>query len=112
MVCPVFHANLISAPAFLATKFEAFRTRGKADMLFSHDFEDIINVVEGRQSIVEEIDIGGTALRKYLGQQFAAIMAKSDFMNVLPGLIVFDDLHEQRLERIRQRIAAIADLAP
>ena len=39
--------NLISAPAFLATKFEAFRTRGKADLIASHDFEDIVNVVEG-----------------------------------------------------------------
>jgi hypothetical protein len=55
--------NLISAPAFLATKFEAFHTRGKGDLLLSHDFEDIINVVEGRQSIVEEVGAGGTALR-------------------------------------------------
>ncbi|MBI5861929.1 MAG: hypothetical protein HZB64_07105 [Rhodocyclales bacterium] len=66
--------NLISAPAFLATKFEAFRTRGRADLLQSHDFEDIINVIEGRQSIVEEVGAGGTALRGYLGQQLAAIM--------------------------------------
>ncbi len=28
--------------------------------------------------------------------------------NTLPGLIVFDDLHAQRLERVRERIAAIA----
>jgi predicted nucleotidyltransferase len=102
--------NLISAPAFLATKFEAFRSRGKADMLGSHDFEDIINVLEGRQAIVEEVDTGGVALRSYLRQQFAIIMAGPDFMNVLPGLVVFDDLHEQRLERVRQRIAAIAGM--
>jgi predicted nucleotidyltransferase len=39
--------NLISAPAFLATKFEAFDSRGRGDMAASHDFEDIINIVEG-----------------------------------------------------------------
>jgi predicted nucleotidyltransferase len=100
--------RLISAPAFLATKFEAFRTRGKGDLLLSHDFEDIINVVEGRQFIVEEIGAGGTALRAYLAPQFAAIAAGPDFTNGLPGLVVFDDLYEQRLERVRQRIAAIA----
>jgi len=45
--------NLISAPAFLGTRFEAFRTRGNADILASHDFEDIINVIEGRSRIGE-----------------------------------------------------------
>jgi predicted nucleotidyltransferase len=102
--------NLISAPAFLATKFEAFHTRGNADMLTSHDFEDIINVVEGHQSIVKEVDASGTTLRKYLGQQFAAIMAEPDFTNALPGLVAFDELHEQRLDRVRQRIAAITGM--
>jgi hypothetical protein len=53
--------TLISSPAFLATQFEAFRTCGKADLLQSHDFEDIINVVEGRFSIMEEAGPGGTA---------------------------------------------------
>lgn len=100
--------NLISAPAFLATKFEAFRTRGKADLLMSHDFEDIVNVVEGRLSIVEEVDAGGTALKSYLGRQFADVITAPDFANVLPGLVVFDELYEQRLERVRQRIATLA----
>lgn len=100
--------NLIGAPAFLATKFEAFRTRGAGDLLQSHDFEDIVNVVEGRQFIVEEVGAGGMMLRAYLGGQFAAVMAAADFANVLPGLVAFDDLYAQRLERVRQRIAALA----
>ena len=51
----------ISAPAFLATKFEAFHTRGKADLIASHDFEDIVNVIEGRTAIVDEAGAGDTA---------------------------------------------------
>jgi hypothetical protein len=101
-VCPVWAQ---------ATKFEAFLTRGKGDLLLSHDFEDIINVVEGRQSIVEEVGAGGTALRAYLAQQFAAIIAGPDFTNVLPGLVVFDDLHGQRVAAVMKRILAIASLA-
>jgi len=104
--------NLISAPAFLATKFEAFLTRGRGDPMQSHDFEDIINVVEGRRFIVEEVGAAGTALRSYLAQQFAAILAGPDLMNVLPGLVAFDELHGQRVERVRQRIAALAVMAP
>lgn len=104
--------NLISAPAFLATKLEAFRTRGKADLLLSHDFEDIINVVEGRVSIVEEVGAGGTALRSYLARQFASIIAAPDFTNVLPGLVVYDELYDERLSRVRQRVEAIAAMEP
>lgn len=103
--------NLISAPAFLATKFEAFRTRGKADLLLSHDFEDIINVVEGRLAIAEEVGAGGTALRTYLALQFAEIIAGPDFLNVLPGLVTYDDLHSQRMTAVMKRISAIAALA-
>jgi hypothetical protein len=38
--------KLITAPAFLGTKFEAYSDRGAGDMLASHDLEDIINVLE------------------------------------------------------------------
>ena len=100
--------NLISAPAFLATKFEAFRTRGKADLMASHDFEDIINVVEGRAAIVDEVRSSGTALRGYLAAQFAGIIAAPGFINVLPGLLAFDELHGQRVTAVVQRMSAMA----
>lgn len=45
----------IAAPAFLATKWEAYRNRGAADPMMSHDLEDIITLVMGRERIVEEI---------------------------------------------------------
>lgn len=100
--------KLIAAPAFLATKFEAFRTRGQADLLQSHDFEDIVNIIEGRLSIVEEVNASNKALRNYLGNQFVQVRARADFFNVLPGLVAFDELHTQRLARVHQRIAALA----
>lgn len=103
--------NLIAAPAFLGTKFEAFRTRGQSDVLLSHDFEDIINVVEGRLAIVQEVDASEEGLRAYLGSQFARVLAAADFFNVLPGLLAYDGLHAQRIERVQQRIAALADMA-
>ncbi|MFM1885729.1 MAG: hypothetical protein RL026_886 [Pseudomonadota bacterium] len=100
--------KLIAAPVFLATKFEAFRTRGQSDVLLSHDFEDIINVVEGRVDIVQEVGASEEGLRAYLGSQFARVTAATDFHNVLPGLLALDDLHAQRLERVQRRISALA----
>lgn len=102
--------RLISAPAFLATKFEAFQTRGKSDLVFSHDFEDIINVLEGRAAIVAEVAASSPVLCSYLATQFGLIGQREDLQNVLPGLVAFDDLHAQRIERVRQRIATLAVL--
>lgn len=103
--------RLISAPAFLATKFEAFLTRGNADMLSSHDFEDIVNIVEGRRSIELDIRAATPALRAYLADRFARIQGAPDYMNVLPGLVAYDALHVQRVAAVKSRIAVIAAMA-
>lgn len=102
--------NLISAPAFLATKFEAFDTRGKSDVLISHDLEDIVNVVEGRSMIVEEITAAESALRAYLAMKFRELSRNPDFANALPGLVAYDDLYQSRIQTVRDRASAIAEL--
>lgn len=104
--------NLIAAPAFLATKFEAFHTRGQSDLIASHDFEDIINVVEGRPGIVAEVSESTTDLRAYLADRFAAVLATPDFMNVLPGLVAYDELHGRRVSAVHARMSAIAATTP
>lgn len=100
---------LISAPAFLATKFEAFSTRGGGDPLASHDFEDIINVIYGRPGIGREVAEAGSELRDYLADRFAAVLAHRDFENTLPGLVAYDELYETRIDTVRRRIKAIAE---
>lgn len=103
--------NLISAPALLATKFEAFRTRGGSDPAMSHDLEDIINVVEGRVSIVDDVRGAAPELRRYVAEQFAGLQNSSGFANLLPGLVTNDSLYAERLALTRGRIRAIADMA-
>lgn len=102
--------RLISAPAFLATKFEAFATRGGNDIMASHDFEDIINVLDGRPGVETEIAGAGGELAAYLSERFHDVLRHPDFENALPGLVVFDDLYDNRIEAIRQRVTAIANL--
>ncbi len=100
--------NLISAPAFLATKFEAFHSRGKADMAMSHDLEDIVNVIEGRAAILVEVQAAETTLRQYLARQLVSLARSPDFDNVLPGLVTHDALHRERIAVIKRRLGAIA----
>jgi hypothetical protein len=102
--------NLISGPAFLGTKFEAFHARGKSDVVTSHDLEDIINVIEGRQAIVEEVAAAAAGLRAYLAMKLRELEQHPDFANTLPGLVPYDELYQSRIDAIRHRIAAIAGL--
>lgn len=102
--------RLIAGPAFLATKFEAFASRGGGDMMSSHDFEDIINVLAGRPGIEVEIAQSVPELRRYLITRFREVASHADFDNTLPGLIAFDALYAERLETVRQHIATIVTL--
>lgn len=100
--------QLIAAPVFVATKFEAFLTRGNSDVLASHDLEDIINVVEGRAAFVEEVRATNKILRDYLKQRFAALVSIPYFFDLLPGVVSQDALHAQRLAVVRQRLNTLA----
>lgn len=96
--------RLITAPYFLATKMEAFRSRGGMDFQASHDLEDFVAVIEGREDIVREIAESSQDVRKYLGHAVARLLAESRFLDVLPGFILDDG----RVPLVENRLAAIA----
>lgn len=58
--------KLISPVAFLAIKYVAFSDRGDGDFYGSHDLEDFITVIDGRENIVFEVDRAPAALRGYV----------------------------------------------
>jgi predicted nucleotidyltransferase len=101
--------RLISAPAFVATKFEAFSDRGQNDFLASHDLEDIINVLDGRPELVEEVGHAPDDLRGYLADRCHALLAQSAFHDALPGLIFPDESHATRMTILIERLRRIAE---
>ena len=100
--------RLITAPAFLATKFEAFADRGKGDVLASHDLEDIINVIGGRPELVTEISQTTAELRNYLGARSRELLAMHNFMDLLPGMIFPDELLTERVQILATRLHQVA----
>jgi len=62
--------NILSAPYFLATKLEAHNSRGGSDLRFSHDFEDIVYLLDNRNELIEEIRSSDNHLKEYLKQEF------------------------------------------
>ncbi len=102
--------RLIAAPAFVATKFEAFADRGGGDMLASHDLEDIINIIDGRPGLFDEVAAAPHDLRAYVSAQCAALLRSAAFLDALPGLAFPDAAHAARLAILTDRIGQIAAL--
>lgn len=102
--------RLVSAPAFIATKFEAFFDRGHGDVLGSHDLEDIVNVLDGRLELVKEIASTEPKLRQYLAAQCRALLAMPDFINALPGIMFPDESLAGRVRLLVERLDQIAQL--
>jgi len=102
--------RLITAPLFVATKFEAFADRGNQDLLGSHDLEDIINVVDGRPELPGEIRDSTDELQTYLADKCAALLALPNFMNYLPGLVAQDETLAQRVATVAARLQDITSL--
>jgi predicted nucleotidyltransferase len=103
--------RLIGAPAFMATKFEAFADRGQNDLLGSHDAEDIINLVDGRPELIEEARSAPDALRQYLAARCAALLAMPDFNDTVVGMIVPDESLAERVQTVLERLDLLAKLA-
>lgn len=102
---------LITAPYFLATKLEAFESRGGQDYYGSHDLEDIITLLDGRESLFDEINNSELNVKSYLIEKFNAYRNNTYFINALPGhLSLYQTGTDERVERIENIIAKIAEI--
>lgn len=100
--------RLIAAPLFVATKLEAFHGRGGGDFLFSHDMGDLIGVIDGRDTLLDECESMDAELRGYLGAQFSALMQQRRFRDALPGHLPGDAIGQSRLSDLEARLEALA----
>jgi predicted nucleotidyltransferase len=101
--------KLISAPALMATKFVAFADRGNNDYLASHDLEDIINLLDGRPELHDEIAQSPTALREYLVEQSQQLIDTAAFHDGLQGFFAHSDMQGAQVARVVERLTKIAN---
>jgi len=101
--------RMVTAPFFLATKLEAFHGRGHGDYMASHDLEDLIAVLDGRDSIVAEVrDSGDVGL--YLAEEFRSLLALNEFQDALLCHLPADAASQKRVAVVLQRMCAIRDM--
>jgi len=99
--------SIITAPFFLGTKMEAFRGRGKNDFFASHDLEDVIAVMDGRNSIADEISTSPSDLREYLANAITSLLQQERFLEALPGYV----RNDERVPQILRKLQEISRLA-
>ena len=111
--------RLVTGPSFLATKLEAFAGRGKDDYVESHDVEDIVAVVDGRPSLVEEVEREPAELREYVAGELQRHLARG-LADAVPGHLAGDEASQRRvplvmcaLDRLRRRsrLLSIGEIA-
>ncbi len=100
----------VSAPYFLATKLEAFDGRGEGDYLMSHDIEDFVAVMDGREGVVFEVTKAPEDIKTYLVRCVCNLLDDSSFMDSLPGHLPPDLAGQARLPLVVRRMEAIAVL--
>jgi predicted nucleotidyltransferase len=96
----------LSAPYFMATKLEAFKDRGNNDVYLSHDLEDVITVVDGREELIGELNSAPTDVRNFVALTLRGILRHADFTNVLPGIVS----QSSRTGQVLQRFTRISEL--
>ena len=99
--------SILKAPCYLATKFEAFNSRGK-DYRTSHDMEDIIYILDNRLDIVNEIAATEESIKSFLINQLNIIIEKRMLEEVLMAHIhplMLDERKSIVMEKITQIIS-------
>tara|TARA_B100002003_G_C14099255_1_gene528679 strand:- start:176 stop:886 length:711 start_codon:yes stop_codon:yes gene_type:complete len=71
--------RLVNPSYFLATKLEAYKGRGKGDTLSSHDIEDLLTLIDGRESLINEVKAAPEELRGYLAEEFRQLLQDPNF---------------------------------
>jgi predicted nucleotidyltransferase len=66
--------RIFSPTYFLAVKLDAFADRGENDGRFSSDFEDIVHLLNNRQTIWHEVANADGHVRQYLKDEFTKLL--------------------------------------
>ncbi len=71
--------KLITPVYFVATKLEAYKGRGKNDPIQSRDLEDILNVIDGRVELINELQQAPVEIKKYISIELEQLLLHPDF---------------------------------
>ena len=98
--------NILPSTYFLATKLEAFKDRGANDFYGSHDYEDIIYLLDNRITIVEDILAADEDVRTYIKQEINVIKNHPQASEIL-AVHIHPLVREERFVMLMEKIEKI-----
>lgn len=101
--------KIVTPPYFIGTKIEAFLGRGKNDFIMSHDIEDIISVIDGREELPKEIRKTDPNLKKYIQHRLSEFKENPQFRDAIAGYLPTDINSQERFPVIIDRINNICE---
>jgi predicted nucleotidyltransferase len=108
---PDLEIKLVTPAMLLTTKLEAFLSRGRADMLMSHDLEDVIALVDGRPELASEVlATASQPVRAYLHDRLTALLADSQFAEAIEAHLPPDTASQARAGLVHARLERLASL--
>lgn len=99
--------RILSAPYFLATKFEAFHNRG-GDYRTSHDFEDIVYVMDNRINIVEEVRSSDDIVKAFIKEELLKLVSNPYSEEIIRSQIhplIADERYPLLVDKIKRIIS-------
>lgn len=101
--------RILPFPYFLATKFSAFTARGGHDARMSHDFEDIVYLLNYTPNFKEQItSFPDNDVKQYLVESFRKILMEEKLQEAVIGNLYFEN-RMTRYQRIIDELKAIVD---
>jgi hypothetical protein len=107
-ITPDLRIRTVTAPFFLTTKLQAFEGGNRGDVQTSKDLEDILSVIDGRPTLISEVETEGEELRAYLRAAIGRLTSTAAFIDALPGYLLPDAASQARIRLIRDRLHALA----
>ena len=101
---------IFSLPYMIASKIEAFKSRGHGDYLASPDMEDIVTLLDGCVTIKDELELSDEKIKKYLNKEFYLFLKDDRFIESVRAHIDSVDPSGNRAKRALSLLKAFARL--
>lgn len=95
--------------SYLAAKFEAYKGRGGNDIRQSHDFEDIIYILDDCPDILDNIGNANPSVKTYLKEECQSLLENDNLTEGIESALPYgsDSDSTEIIEDLIQSIAEI-----
>jgi hypothetical protein len=100
---------VFSPEYYLATKFEAHKSRGGNDLRQSHDFEDIIYILDNCTDLLDSIAKANLSVKTYLREECQSLLKNDSLTEGIESALPFGS-DSDRTEMIEDLIRDIAEI--